>query len=134
MNSLWLVIGSLAAFAAAYRYYGAFLAAIALTVGTTYMINYAPKRIYALCTGIPFVFVLITVQAAGVQSVLGWWRKIPTLPAAEAFPLKLCSILASIMLALTVVIAVDAGRRWFELLRRPRSGEPVVANALTETV
>ena len=26
MNSLWLVIGSLAAFAVAYRYYGAFLA------------------------------------------------------------------------------------------------------------
>ena len=27
MNSIWLVIGSLAAFAVAYRYYGAFLAA-----------------------------------------------------------------------------------------------------------
>ena len=27
MNSLWLVIGALAAFAVAYRYYGAFLAA-----------------------------------------------------------------------------------------------------------
>ena len=49
------------------------LAAIALAVGTTYLLLHAPKRRYALCTGIPFVFVLFTVVTAGVMSIHGWW-------------------------------------------------------------
>ena len=110
------------------------LAAIALAVGTTYLINHAPKRRYALCTGIPFVFVLVTVLTAGVQSVQGWWSKIPSAPAKEVFSLQLMSVLASIMLALTVVIAVDAVWRWLILLKVPRGSEPVTTDAVTETV
>ena len=49
------------------------LAAIALAVGTTYLLLHAPKRRYALCTGIPFVFILVTVVTAGVMSIHGWW-------------------------------------------------------------
>ena len=35
-------------------------------MGTTYLLQHAPKRIYALCTAIPLVFVVVTVFTAGV--------------------------------------------------------------------
>jgi carbon starvation protein len=95
------------------------LAAIALAVGTTYLLNHAPKRRYALCTGIPFVFVIVTVLTASVQSVVGWWHKIPGAAPAEQLSLQLMCWLASIMLVLTVVIVVDAVRKWHSILRRP---------------
>ena len=122
INTLWRMLGIA----------NQLLATIALAVGTTYLINHAPKRSYALCTAIPFVFILITVQVAGIQSVLGWWKTIATLPPAEAFPLKLCSVLASLMLALTIVIAADAVRRWVELLRQPRADQPFAPVSVTE--
>jgi carbon starvation protein len=95
------------------------LAAIALAVGTTYLLNHAPKRMYALCTAIPFVFVVITVLTAGVQSVLGWWRKIPSSSPSEQLSLELMCWLASIMLALTCVIVLDAMRKWKSILATP---------------
>jgi carbon starvation protein len=108
------------------------LAAIALAVGTTYLLLHAPKRRYALCTGIPFIFVLITVLTAGVISVHGWW--VNDLPAAtpdKVFMLKLLCALASTMLVLTVLITIDAVRRWIEILSGPapvRQPEPVTAS------
>jgi carbon starvation protein len=123
INTLWRMLGIA----------NQLLAAIALAVGTTYLINHAPKRAYALCTGVPFAFVLVTVLTAGVQSVLGWWNRIPGAPANEVFSLQLMSVLASIMLGLTVVIAVDAARRWFVLLSGPRAGRSIPADVATET-
>lgn len=122
INTLWRMLGIA----------NQLLAAIALAVGTTYLINHAPKRSYALCTGIPFAFVLVTVMTAGVQSVLGWWNRIPGAPANEVFSLQLMSVLASIMLGLTVVIAVDAVRRWFVLLNGPRAGRSIPVDVATE--
>src|SRR4029079_4865533 len=87
------------------------LATIALAVGTTYLLLHAPKRRYALCTGIPFVFVLVTVLTAGVISGHGWWTKeIPSAPTEKVLLLKLMCFLASAMLLLTVLIAADAVR------------------------
>jgi len=122
INTLWRMLGIA----------NQLLAAIALAVGTTYLINHAPKRRYALCTGIPFAFVIVTVLTAGVQSVQGWWSKIPSTPAQEVFSFQLMSVLATIMLVLTVVIAVDAVRRWFVLLRGP--SEPIPVEPVTEAV
>jgi carbon starvation protein len=105
------------------------LAAIALAVGTTYLLLHAPKRRYALCTGIPFVFILITVVTASVMSIHGWWvRDIPAAAPENKFLLKLLCFLASAMLALTVVITAAAVRRWIEILSGPvraRDAEPV---------
>jgi carbon starvation protein len=109
INTLWRMLGIS----------NQLLAAIALAVGTTYLLNHAPKRVYALCTGIPFVFVLATVATASVQSVQGWWRKIPSSPPAEQLSLQIMCWLASIMLVLTIVIAVDAMRRWRTILAQP---------------
>ena len=44
-------------------------------LGTTYLLRHSPKRVYALCTGIPFVAVGVTVFTAGVESVNMWWLK-----------------------------------------------------------
>ena len=138
INTLWRMLGIA----------NQLLATIALAVGTTYLLLHAPKRIHALCTGIPFVFVIVTVLAAGWLSVAGWWNdEIPqllaqlnqpdlTATAADAirqqvFTLRLTAVLASIMLALTVVIALDAVRRWFAILMQPA---PVPQATVTETV
>jgi carbon starvation protein len=97
------------------------LASIALSVGTTYILRHAPKRIYALCTGIPLVFVLVTVLTAGVESVHEWWQQAfdPKTAAGDVFLLKLASVLGAVMLCLTVVIALDAARRCWQLIAAP---------------
>jgi carbon starvation protein len=120
INTLWRMLGIA----------NQLLASIALAVGTTYILLHAPKRIYALCTAIPFVFVLITVVTAGIQSVYGWWAQIPTADPKQVFSLRLMCALATIMLLLTATISVDAVRRWFVILRRPAgAAAPVDAAA-----
>jgi carbon starvation protein len=122
INTLWRMLGIS----------NQLLAAIALAVGTTYLLNHAPKRRYALCTGIPFVFVIITVMTAGVQSVQGWWQKIPSSAPSEQLSLQIMCWLASIMLALTVVIALDAMRKWKSILGTPAATpqpSPVIETA-----
>lgn len=104
------------------------LAAIALAVGTTYILNHAPRRIYALCTAIPFVGVIITVFTAGVQSINRWWASTATAPAEQVTLLKLMCVLAAIMLALTALIALDAARKWWSILARPPARAVAVAS------
>ena len=108
INTLWRMLGIS----------NQLLATIALAVGTTYLLNHAPKRRYALCTGVPFVFVLVTVLTAGVQSVRSWWQTIPSASPSEQVSLQLMCWLASIMLVLTILIAVDAIRKWKSILGR----------------
>jgi len=109
------------------------LAAIALAVGTTYILNNARRRLYALCTGIPFVFVLVTVLTAGVISIRGWWRETATAPEAQVFMLKLMCALATVMLLLTVIIAVDALRKWRQILFGPGpAAVPALSGAMRE--
>ena len=94
------------------------LAAIALTVGTTYLLQRSPKRIYALCTAIPLVFVVATVFTAGIQSIQTWWAQIASgeIAVAQQLSLKITCVLAGAMLVLTAVIVLEASRRWYVLL------------------
>jgi len=91
------------------------LATIALTVGTTYLLLKAPKRSYALLTGLPLVVVVITVFAAGVQSIQMWWAR-PEASAQDLFLTRLACVLATIMLILSAAIVLDALRRWYGIL------------------
>jgi carbon starvation protein len=106
------------------------LATIALAVGTSYLLKCAPRRIYALCTAIPLVFVVATVFAAGVESILMWMEELaqPATSTATAFSLKMMCVLAGVMLALTLLILIDAARRWHMLLR-DGSPQPLAAPA-----
>ncbi len=107
INTLWRMLGIA----------NQLLAVIALAVGTTYLLEHASRRVYALCTAIPLAFVLVTVMTASVQSIQGWWAAIPKqTDRAQAFSLQLMCILAGIMLVLTIVITVDAMRKWTQLL------------------
>jgi carbon starvation protein len=104
------------------------LAVIGLAVGTTFLLQHASKRAYALCTGLPFVFVVITVFTAGVQSIGNWWSELATLTgpenAAQAFNIQLMCGLASIMLVLSALIVASAVYRWMTLLRTGRQPVP----------
>lgn len=115
LNVLWRMLGIA----------NQLLATIALAVGTTYLLNHASKRRYALCTGIPFVFILVTVLTAGIQSVGQWWGQCATAPEKQVFMLRLTCGLATIMQVLTVVIALDSMRVWWKTLR----GEVVTGTA-----
>ncbi len=111
------------------------LATIGLAVGTTYLLLHAPKRAYALCTAIPFVFVVASVFAAGIMSIGLWWQEIGTLKVQlaslglsaetadglrlQVFSVKLTCAMAAAMLALSAIVVVDALRRWYLLLRAP---------------
>ena len=108
LNTLWRMLGIA----------NQLLASIALAVGTTCLLRYAPKRRYALCTAIPFVFLLVTVLTAGVASVHQWWSQIATAPAGQVFMLRLTCALATIMQGLTVVIALDTLRTCSGLIAR----------------
>ncbi len=101
------------------------LSVIALAVGTTYLLNHATKRRYALLTAVPFVIMTVTVLVAGWQSIGGWWA-LGANPAAkpeDAFQFKLMCILAGTMLGLTMIIALDAARRWYAILAAPAAVE-----------
>jgi carbon starvation protein len=109
LNTLWRMLGLA----------NQLLASIALAVGTTYLLLHAPKRRYALCTAIPFIFVVITVFAAGIISIRGWWHELGTVPPGQVFLLKLACVLATSMLLLTATIVVNAVWRWYVILGQP---------------
>ena len=62
------------------------LAVIGLAVGTTYLLLHAPKRVYALCTAIPFALVVASVFTAGILSIGMWWQEIGLLNATIGKP------------------------------------------------
>jgi carbon starvation protein len=111
------------------------LAVIALAVGTTYLLLHAPKRVYALCTALPLVFVVVTVFTAGVESIQQWLNELAALDLQLAntslaaqqldeitlkiFSIKLTCVMAGVMLALSAAIVIDALRRWYVLLSSP---------------
>jgi carbon starvation protein len=106
------------------------LATIALAIGTTYLLEHAPRRRYAFCTGIPLAFAVATVFTAGVESIQSWWQELAGLlpGSADAVYLKLVAILAGIMLVLSALVVLDSVRRWYQVLRAP---DPAGVNEAT---
>ncbi len=91
------------------------LATIALALGTTWLLLYAKKRVYALCTAIPFVYAVVTVFTAGVESIQTWWAQTDLSPK-DLFLMRLACFLAAVMLILSAIIVADSMRRWYGLL------------------
>jgi carbon starvation protein len=95
------------------------LSAIALAVGTTFILRRAARPAYALTTFLPFLFMLATTAAAG-------WLNITTnyLPRGD-FNGRFQAGLTAVMMALAAVIAATCASSWLRLLRErrnPRSG------------
>jgi carbon starvation protein len=111
LNTLWKMLGIA----------NQLLASIALAVGTTYILHHSRRRIYALCTAIPLVFILVTVVVASLWSIHDWWRSsIEPGKPTDIFLLKLACVLSAVMLVLMLIITAAAARRWWNILRSPR--------------
>ena len=96
------------------------LAAIALAVGTTLILTVSRRRVYALTTFLPFLFVLVTTMAGGIESLPGFLKTGPGDPHYKGI---LNGGLTLVMLFLTVVITVEAARRWITLLAKAPQAE-----------
>ena len=93
------------------------LAAVALAVGTTVIINGGKAR-YAWVTMIPLLFVSITTLTAGAMSVRdNFWPMAIGPDTALNFQGYLNTGLTVIMMLLVVVILANAVWRWIQVLR-----------------
>ena len=86
------------------------LAVVALTIGTTFILNHSPKRLHALTTFLPFVFMFVVTFTAGIKNIVYIYLPQTTAPA------RINLVLTVVMLALVLVIALDGFRNWFNLL------------------
>ncbi|MCX5783824.1 MAG: carbon starvation protein A [Elusimicrobia bacterium] len=86
------------------------LAAIALAIGTTYIIKRA-KKIYALITFVPFVFMFATTVTAGTMNIFGNYL------AKGGFQGYLNAALSAIMIVLAVIIACTCCASWVKELK-----------------
>ena len=103
------------------------LAAVALAVGTTIIIN-AGKVRYAWVTMVPMAFVSITTLMAGVLSVRdNFWPMAIGPDTSLNFQGYLNTALTVIMMLLVVVILANAVWRWMQVLRGRVQAVPVTA-------
>ncbi len=87
------------------------LAGIALAIGTTYILHNAKKRVYALTTFLPFVFMVVTVFTSGVMFVA---------QVAEKAPIDWVKlVLTVIMMALSAIVNGVCIVKWVTILRTP---------------
>ncbi len=108
------------------------LAAVALAVGTTIIINIGRAR-YAWVTFVPLCFVSTTTLTAGYMSVRDnfWPMAIGANPAlhVQGYVDSICTV---IMMACVVIILTSAARRWLMVLTgripRLRAGRRTLSN------
>ncbi len=102
------------------------LAIIALALGTSYLLEHSPKRVYALATAVPLVFVTVTVFTAGCQSIESWVTELahPAPDSATPFNLKLLCFLTGTMMMLSAVVLGRAVQCWYCLLTKAVQPEP----------
>jgi carbon starvation protein len=95
------------------------LAAVALCVGTTVIVNAGRAR-YAWATMVPLAFVSTTTLYAGYRSVLDNFLPMTAVPG-KAFTGYLDSALVVLFMSCALLILASSGRAWLRALR----GEPV---------
>ena len=93
------------------------LAAVALAVGTTIIINIGRAR-YAWVTLVPLAFVATTTLTAGVLSVRdNFWPMAIGPDPARHFQGYLNTTLTVVMMVCVVVILANAAWKWMQVLR-----------------
>ncbi|MCX5867452.1 MAG: carbon starvation protein A [Proteobacteria bacterium] len=90
------------------------LAVIALAIGTTYLLNHAPRKIHCLITFLPFMFMLAVTFTAGVENIFNIYLPQHTTTS------RINMVLTSSMLILVLIIALDAVRNWIRILKKSR--------------
>ena len=84
------------------------LGVIALAIGTTYILRKSAKRIYALTTFLPYLYMAITVLTSGAQYTLAITR------GPDADYVK--GALTAIMMALAIIVSVSCMGKWIAIL------------------
>ncbi|MCE5218773.1 carbon starvation protein A [bacterium] len=84
------------------------LGCIALAIGTTYILRNSAKRVYALTTFVPFLFMAVTVFTSGVQ----FTEKVLTAPQPDLVK----AALTIIMMVLAAIICITCVDRWRRVL------------------
>jgi carbon starvation protein len=108
------------------------LSVIALTVGTTYLLRHARRRAYAWVTAAPLAFVLVTVLDASYLSIGAWHKAgLKAVKVMDVVQYRLMVIFGAIMVALTLVVVIDAARKWVQILRDKPSAPAADALATT---
>jgi carbon starvation protein len=95
------------------------LAAVALTVGTTVIVNSGKAR-FAFVTATPLLFVSITTLSAGYLSVVDRFIPMARMPG-KAFQGSLNAVVIVIMMVCVLVILTEAFLRWRRVLLGPRT-------------
>jgi carbon starvation protein len=98
------------------------LAVIALTTGTTWLINQGKAR-YAWVTLLPLAWVALVTMSAGFLTVTGRYWQMLSNPDTRAMGL-LCIVGISGVMLCTVAIVTEAVRRWLSVPQRPQPGLP----------
>jgi carbon starvation protein len=92
------------------------LACAALCVATTILLRESKKRIYALCTVLPLLFVGTTTLTAGVESIAILY--LPMIRDAATHTIGVVNaIVTAILLTCIVLIVIGSALRWVAMLR-----------------
>jgi len=104
------------------------LATLALAIGTSFILSRGGKRVYALTTALPMLFMLATTLTAGYINIRGNYLT----PQGIANGGRLLASLTAIMMVLVAVASVDAMRSWARLLS-PKAVPRILDVELSET-
>lgn len=77
------------------------------------MLKVVPKKIYALVTVVPTVFLTVTVFTAGYLNVGMFFNRHDTLGNTNG-------TLSVILIVLVALILLDCGRSWLDLLKKDK--------------
>jgi carbon starvation protein len=102
------------------------LATLALCIGTVYILRHAAKRVYALITFVPSLFMFATTFTAGIDTVLHNY-----LPK-HTFQGYLNAVASIVMLALVVIIFAESLRKSAGLLKPRTVASPAPVAGLQE--
>ncbi|GAV21731.1 carbon starvation CstA family protein [Carboxydothermus pertinax] len=92
---------------------------VALSIGTSMILQKSQKRIYALTTFLPMTFLFVTVMDAGITNLTKTY-----LPQGQMVP----AVLVAIMLALAIIVMINSVFKWLSILSKPHQSEVVVEN------
>lgn len=101
------------------------LAAVALAVGTVIILTESKKRRYALCTALPFCFVIVTTVYAGVVNIFATYLP-KTFDTETATAAWVDIVLTVVMLVLVALLIIETLRKIAALLSAPREASTAV--------
>ncbi len=87
------------------------LATVALVIGTSVILKNNNKKLYALVTFLPMLFMLATTVTAGIMNIF-----INYLPQGS-FNGNLNALLSAVMIILVVIIVIDSSVKWYFYLK-----------------